>query len=746
MFKRLGTFILSLLATFTAWSQEPTPPPEVLDASVIRADDHYIRSFLKQLSDHLPQNNPENAEDNRSRLYTKIELDLSNIEDILQSNLLKDELGFALNFADSAVLPGKVCVPAMLSENLSEVYHSHSPSFNREFMLASHISGLREDNVLRQFTGSYLLKANFYQRSINLLNLSIPNPADEGARIFYNYYLVDSLQVDGRKTYVLHFHPKKFVTSPTFDGEMLIDAADYGIRRVKASLSKNSQVNWLRHIQLEIDYRRLANGQWFYGREQTQADLSLTTSEGSVLPSLLFRRDMQYSIPVFEPLVNRESLQNENQVIQRDVIVGDTHFWRLMRPIPLSAREQGIYDMVNHIQAQPYYKWIYTFLDTVITGYYEIKPWHIELGRWERLFTQNEMEGFRVQVGGRTLYTFSEKVRLNGYAAYGFRDHQWKGEAQAEWMLGRERTRKLTATFKEDYERLGSGSGVFSTPNMFSSFLVKADASRQTLVRTGDILYEHEFAPWLNAEIQWTSQRMWSNPAVPIYSVDGTHTILESMSAHTLHVAARFSLDERVSRNYFKKTYLYTPYPVLAVRLTGGFKGISQNDFNFIRSEAYIQWKTPTWALGHGKFFLNGGIIWGSVPHTLLKQHRGNNTLFLDKDAFSCMEAYEFASDRWLEGYYLHNFGGFFLGKIPYIKELDLREVGIVRFAWGDLSPDNRQNTLRETEVLTKPYVEAGVGISNILRLFRVDFIWRLTHLQEAGKNFSVNFGLDIDF
>ena len=428
MFKKWGIFFLCLTATLKVLAQEPpVPEPEVLDAAVVRADDHYIRSFLAKLSKSLPGNDPDNAPDWRSRLYSKIELDITNIEDVIDSRMLRKNLGFVLQYADSSALEGKVAVPAIFSENLSEVFHSQSPSFNREYMRASRISGFKDDNIVREFTGSYLLKANFFKPAINIVNLSIPNPAHESAHIFYNYYLVDSLQVEGRKTYVLRFHPKKLVTSPTFDGEMLIDAGDFGIRSVHASLSKKSNVNWLRHLDLSVENRRLAGGKWFYGKENTLVDLSVTTSETSGFLSLLLRREMHYSLPVFEPIADREQMQKDNAVVMRDVIRGDDNFWRLMRPLPLSAREKGIYDMVSTIQDKPFYKWTYAFLDTVISGYYEIEPWKIEVGRWERTLSRNEMEGLRLQFGGRTLYTFSEKLRLNAYGAYGFRDHQWKG-------------------------------------------------------------------------------------------------------------------------------------------------------------------------------------------------------------------------------------------------------------------------------------------------------------------------------
>jgi hypothetical protein len=46
---------------------------------------------------------------------------------------------------------------------------------------------------------------------------------------------------------------------------------------------------------------------------------------------------------------------------------------------------------------------------------------------------------------------------------------------------------------------------------------------------------------------------------------------------------------------------------------------------------------------------------------------------------------------------------------------------------------------------LDKPYVEAGVGIANIFRIFRIDGFWRLTHL-ENNRSFVINVSLDLDF
>ena len=66
-------------------------------------------------------------------------------------------------------------------------------------------------------------------------------------------------------------------------------------------------------------------------------------------------------------------------------------------------------------------------------------------------------------------------------------------------------------------------------------------------------------------------------------------------------------------------------------------------------------------------------------------------------------------------------------------------------------------------KTLEKPFVEAGVGITNIFRLFRIDAVWRLTHVYEEDINgniiyddngkkklsprrFTINAGIEIRF
>lgn len=725
------------------------PDISQLNAALVKPDNRYIKSILKKIDAARQIHNPDNLEDWTSGLYSKIELDATNLDEIMRVPVLKKNLGFIMEFADTSVVTGKATFPFMISESRSELYHSKERGINKEKIIANRISGFQEDNTISQFTGAFLLKTNFYDSSIDIFKVRIPNPIAESSHILYNYYLVDSLEVEGRKTYVLRFHPKKLVTSPTFDGQMMIDAQDFGIRNVQATLSTESSVNWIRHIYLDISNTRLPDGHWFPKEEELFMNLSLSLNEESRIISAVANRNLVYDTPRFGRVSDSPIMDEKPSVIVPKNIARSEEMWDALRPYALTQREKDIYTMVETVQDTRTYKVLYAIARMLAVEYLEIKPLKFEFGMWDHTIAMNDVEGVRLQFGGRTTHDLTEKFRVGGYLAYGTKDKEFKWDGRVEFMLDRQLWRKLDIWAKRDFEQLSGGGNVFNAQNFFSSFLTKNGQSMQSMVRSTGISYEHEFSPDFTAFLQYRNQRIWGNESVPLIRQDGSFAT--SFGSDELRLGLRFSRDEKATRNYFKKTYLYTPYPIVSLNMRYAFKGFEKDAFPFLRLEGNVTWNTPTFLLGTGKILFGGGYIFGSVPYPVLKLHEGNQSYFTTRLAFSCMDYYEFISDRWLNLFYEHNFNSFFLGKIPLIKELDLREVLTVRGAWGTLSENNKENAPfvlpYNANTLETPYLEAGVGIANIFHFLRIDAIWRLTHRsEERGKNFTVNFGVNVDF
>ena len=729
---------------FTQVNFRLQPDHESLAASVVKPDNRRLKRFLDELDAHRRQHDPERYDRWSSRVYSKIELDATHAEELITKTFLGKTFASVLDYRDTSAVTGDSYIPIMISETVSQRHHSLDPSVEREVLVANRISGIEPDNLLSQYTGVYLLNSNFYKSNIPLFSVDVPSPLSAYGRNIYNYYLVDSMMVDGRKTYCLRFHPKKLVSSPAFDGQMDIDAEDFAIRSVRVKLAKSSNINWIRHVQIEQDHRRTPSGKWFPQDERLFIDFSIAVQDSAQVLSFLGNRSLHYGEPDFAPVFPPEVLKGGDVVLQQQ---GGPVDWAEERPYQLSQREEDIFTMVDQIQQTRSYKWLYGISRSLMVGFVEIPGSPVSFGPWGNLVMRNETEGIHVGTGFRTMKEFSKKVRLSGSLGYGFKDRKVKWGGGIEWMIRRDKTRKLTFQAKRDYSQLGQGSGVMSGNNMFNSLLGGHGTDRSSMLRTWKFSYEHEFSPSFTSTFLVESRKIFANGQVPMVLRDGTP--LESVSANQLHYVARFSWEERINRGIFSKSYIFTRYPVLTVNLIGGIRGITSDDYGFFRAEAGLDWHVPAGVLGFGLLHLDAGMLNGRVPYPLLKLHEGNQGYFLDKGTFSCMDYFEFASDRWADIFYEHNLNGLLLGKLPLLRNWDWREVLTFKAAFGRLSEGNGTGSLMiPIEGLQslegKPYLEAGVGVSNILRIFRVDANWRLTHRDR--RPFCVTLGLDVQF
>lgn len=723
-----------------------------LNAVIVKPDNRYMKRILKQINNNKKFNNPEEREGYNCDVYSKLEMDVPDADQYLPKKVVKKNFGFIYDYMDTSVVSGKSYLPVMITETISRSYRQKNPSISREEIKATRISGVERNYTLSQFAGSMHVKTNFYNNYINIFNVNIPSPIASSGDMFYQYFLIDSLDVEGRKTYKIRFHPEKLISSPVFDGEMSIDAQDFALRDIHVKLQKRSNVNWIRDLVIDVENQRIGDSCWFYKQDKIYADFSVAMSDSSKILSFLGHRTINYSNPVFGPITDGHIRDSKTNVIMgKDVLHNEDSFWDKSRPYSLSEKEKGIYTMVEKVKNVPLYKDIYSLLNTLFTGYYETK--YIGFGPYSKLFSYNDLEGARFRLGLRTTKSFSRKMRLTGYLAYGIKDRAFKGGGRFEYIFNTLPTRKLDIDFKHDALQLGQHINPLIDNSIFSSIIINGNKQKLSIADELTIAYDHEWHEGFNNTIAIDLKRIRSNQFVPMKTPGGE--ILPYVDVAQLRYSARFSWDEIATRGVYVKKYINSNYPIITLDFYGSVKGLTRHTYTYFRPELSIDYKLQLPPIGMSRFKINAGKIFGKVPYPLLKIHEGNGTLFFNPAAFACMDFHEFASDTWVTFFYEHNFKGFFLGKIPLLKRLQLRENFTLKAAYGTISDLNLNNPILQfpenMSSLKKPYVEMGIGISNILRLLRVDCTWRITHRynekKELSKNrFIVNVGLELRF
>ncbi len=182
-----------------------------------------------------------------------------------------------------------------------------------------------------------------------------------------------------------------------------------------------------------------------------------------------------------------------------------------------------------------------------------------------------------------------------------------------------------------------------------------------------------------------------------------------------------------------------------------------RNDFNYLRLQFNTSRRYYVSILGYTDISLEAGKIFGTVPYPLMFIHRANQTYSYQKNAYNLMNFLEFVSDQYVSINIDHSFNGFILNKIPLIKKLKFREIITFKALYGGLrdanNPDLNEGLFKfpvgdDLVPLTytfegKPYIEASLGLSNILRIFRVDLVKRLTYLENPNVS---DFGIRIQF
>jgi len=715
--------------------------------------DNPAHAIMRKVVRNKSRNNPAEKESYQYNAYTKMELDMANM-DRFRNRKLQRNFGFVFEYLDTSALNGRTYLPVMITEATTENYYRRFPRINREVVTASRISGV-DDYNFAQFTGGLYVDVNLYDNYINIFEVNVPSPLSDHGRSFYDYFLIDSLNFDGRKTYYLRFHPKS-LGSPVFDGEIYIDAQDWALHSAKMRLAKGINVNWLRDLFLENTNQRINDSTWFKKQDKIMADLSLTLSDSSKLISFMAQRQIDYSeVKVNEPIPERIVKLRNNISIDRGVLNDDEGYWSQVRPYALSNREKGIYQMVDSVKNVPMFRNIYDLINTIAVGYQHAGP--VEVGFLYTLFSYNDLEGGRVQLNGRTTKDFSEKIRLSAYGAYGFKDHRFKGGGGVEYLFSGQPTRKLTLSGKHDVLQLSAGNSLLAQGNLLSSVFSRGDTKRLILLNQLKAHYEHEWNPGLTNTLSLEWREMLPSKYVPFTRSEGGGLFHIVSTEATL--GTRISRDEIIHRKPFTKYHLGSEYPIFNIELTAGLKDIFNSGYEYYRTVFNMEYNFNIPPLGRSRLNTTAGKIFGKVPYPLLKMHEGNATYFYDGGAFSCMDFYEFASDAWAQVMYEHHFRGFFLGRIPLMKKLQWREVALCKVLWGGISQKNNGSLPENGAIVqfpegmssvSKPYIEAGFGIENIFRFCRVDAVWRITHREkfdgQKASNFAVNFSMHFDF
>jgi hypothetical protein len=689
-------------------------------------------------------NNKEKLSAYQYHLYNKIQLDASNLDSNLINNPLVDRLSIVKDYlqTDSA---DQTLLPVILSESVSDYYYLKEPKLKKEIVEASRITGV-ENMQMTQFLGDMYLELNIYDNIYDLFNKSFISPLAPFARSYYQFYLDDSTFIGADWCYKLRFVPKRS-GDLVFEGHMWVHDTTYAVKRFQANIAPGANLNYIQEFYIEQEFEQVEKEIWMLTSEKTV--LSFKVTEKSKFLGLIGRKYSRRSAFVINKPEPVEFYRSTNSVaIQDNAKQRTEEEWATLRPVSLSQKELRIQEMVDSLEKQPFYQNMRKLTYFATTGYWPVQK--IEIGSAASLVSMNPVENFRVALALRTSNDFSKRLELGGRLAYGFGDERFKYNVRIRYNITPHKRGMVNAYYNYDIEQIGQAPTAASMGTSFVTFLSTAPFDKLTFVEKAGLSLEKDVKKdlILYGALEWKNYTPLGLATYQQFS--GFDTVnISQITATELTTRIRWTKDEEFLSGSFDRMPLRSPYPILSFQGIFGFKDLLGSDYNYQKFEFQFEHNTQLGVLGRMRYGFTLGYINGTAAYPLLKVHEGNQSLWLLTSTPNMVNFLEFISDRYVVGFAENRWEGLLFDRIPLIKASKIRLITTERIMLGSLSAQQNQALLIPSFVKPFegiPYVEIGIGIENILKVIRIDFIYRATHQIPGTSPFGIKARYSLNF
>ncbi|MDL2265343.1 DUF5686 and carboxypeptidase regulatory-like domain-containing protein [Parabacteroides sp. OttesenSCG-928-G21] len=711
--------------------------------------------FVRNVIENRSANDPRNQDYYQYNQYEKMVFALNEFEAKKREEGEKEgRFDFLVDFIDTLDV-GTTILPISEKERLETVYYRRSPRTERRVVHASKSAGVDEiftREGVQQVLNEVFKEVDIFQNDIPLFLQRFVSPLSRIGPDYYKYYLLDTIEVNGQPCVDLGFAPFNS-ESFGFVGHLYVTLdSTFFVQKAQINVPKDINLNFVSSMLIEQTFQRLPDGTRIILKDDIHADLKLTEKT----KGMYARRLNVYTNHAFSPPDSELVFQSAApSTIAKDAFQKDEEFWEAIRPAEAVKRNpNSVEKLMARLRSVPLFFWTEKVISIFVNGYVQTHPIKekskFEIGPVNTFISPNNIEGWRFRVGGTTTTAFSKRLFLDGFVAYGTKDEKMKYDAIVEYSFhDKDQYRKefpvhsIRAEMSYDINQLGQQYMYTNKDNMFLAVKRQKD-TRATYLRNAELTYYREhYNGWgYGAVIRNKKEFATEYSAFDEIQPDGTIQPVKDYSMTELEFRVRYAPNEVFyqTRNY--RYPITLDAPVFTLSHVVGHKGVLGSSYTYNRTDFGIQkrfWMSP---FGYVDILLKAGKVWDKVPYPLLILPNANLSYSIYPESYTNMNAMEFINDEYASWELTYFMNGALLNRMPLLKKLQWREVFAFRGLYGNLTDKNNPAingdglfAFPEGSFLMgkDPYMEASVGLENIFKFIRLDYVWRLSYLDNPG-------------
>lgn len=719
--------------------------------------------FVESIKNARELTNPRRHDNYNYDKYERITMAINQFDEGKQENWLFNKFPFLSEHVDTSEVSGRPILNLSVREKTSQVSYRHNPESEKEYVTGQRHEGIddlmsNQENV-QEALEDVFREIDLYQNDITVLQNRFVSPLSRIATDFYKFYLTDTVEVDGERCIVLSFAPHNPQTFG-FIGRVYVPEGDTTmfIKKVEMNVPRDINLNFIQKMYINQQFDRAPDG----SRLKVKDDMIVEVLVIPGTPGLYFRRNTAYRNHNFDKAERPDLFdKSERSIVDSSAEMRDEAFWDAERQFAITPNERRVGAMMERLRSVPVYYWSEKTLKLLMSGYIHTgKKSPVDIGPIGEFLSGNSVEGFRMQLGGLTTASLSKRWFARGYAAYGFKDNRFKYSGELEYSFidkkyhAREfpiKSIKIRHTY--DVDEIGQGSAYYSNVDMVFSSFTRMDNNQMTYKRESELEYVLELTNHFSVEAGLKYTRQEATELMPFVTGDGRRYWKYNQA--TFNVGLRYAPGEKFYQGKSERQPINMDAPVFTLSHSFGPMNFLGSMWTINKTEASVFKRFWFSAFGYADVVLKGGHVWNQAPYPNLLIPTSNLTYLIQPETFALLNPLEFITDTYGVWDLTYWANGAILNYVPLLKKLKLREVLSFRGFVGHLSMKNdprfHENLFRFPEIShtqhlgSTPYMEVAVGLDNVFRIFRIDYVWRLTYrdapgIDRSGLRMSLHF------
>lgn len=648
-----------------------------------------------------------------------------------------------------------------LSESVSRISLSEPDKFKNE-ILKSRVSGSNS------FGFSFPIFINFYSNNVSVFSSlfgkrGFISPISDNALNFYKYKLTGVFFEDGKMINAISVIPRRNY-EPLFSGTINITEDDWRIHSCDLILTKTSQLEILDTLKINQIYGPADDSVW---KIKTQyIYLTLKPLKIDLVGNFL----SVYSDYKINPEFPKNFFDNTVVKYNADVVSTNDSFWDSIRPVPLEPEEIKDYhvkDSIKEKYSSPEY--IKAMRDSAKK--YENKGLITKLLLSDYRRTRYDTSGYKitglkgllpnlnyntVEGANLTLVPYYRRKRNERtfYAEadfrYGFSNGHLNPSISFEWDKNVAKPGKKYTSSKfiiaggKDVRQFSSENPIVPLYNSIGTLFYGENYMKIYEAEFVSIRYKKSFEKGFSFDISSSyEKRIPVNNTTdftfykkdfftPNYPFRLIPSQFPEHKAVLLNAVLSFQGGQKYIEFPKQKARLGSDKAVYSLYYSKGIKNAFGSDVDFDKWEFDIRKNISFKLLGTSNLRIGtGGFLNDKKVFVQdLKHFNGNETRILANplNGFQLANYYSNSTDADIYGFGFleHHFNGFLTNKIPFFKKLNWHLVGGANVLYVDKNNN---------------YSELFIGLENILKIFRVDFIAGYSNGNEVKSAFK--FGIN---